>query len=658
MSRPKKPKLKLENDPRWQELVARYHDNIYGFFLDVLKFNPTWQQADVIDQIQYTDCRVSISSGHGCFGKGTSIMKANGDCVPVESIAVDDQLMGDDGRSVRTVLALKRGQENMYRFTYADNTSHVFNESHILCLMRDGEYFTPTVEDYLFSVDVQQYEGMNPYRLLDGKHIELPIQSVEPLGLGDYYGFDLDGNSQFLGGDFTVLHNTGKTTLAAAFAFWKLICFYKSVFMFTATKIQQLRRTTWKEIRNFYDNIESNPHFSWLVDYIDIQAESIKIKGYDTGWQIFAQTAGKGNPEALAGMHAHWYTVWADEASGIPREHFDVIEGALTETHNAFILSSQPTRDSGFFYDTHDSMSVQKGGSWTPIVLNSEESPRVSAKWVKQQRQKFGGVDSPEYWIKVLGKFPERLDEYLITKSGIEPCFERKRIIEDSEYYGLFISVDVAAGVYRDSSVIMVSRVIGKGDFTDEANGQQARRVEVIEVPVFSKTISPVELVQRIVEVYNRYARQARILLDIGGMGGAVSSLLKGAEVDFYEVSWGGRPFNKSDKRRFYNLRALACVGAARAMREGRVKFLCQPDLRFKNTFIEQSSRIPYSFDDYARYRITPKEKMADLGLKSPDLFDTLAFMFLPLDINVVAKHNRVEQVRGEGVSGLSDLMV
>lgn len=505
MSRQKKPKLKLENDPRWQELVARYHNNIYGFFLDVLKFNPTWQQADVIDEIQYTDCRVSISSGHG----------------------------------------------------------------------------------------------------------------------------------------------TGKTTLAAGFAFWKLICFYKSVFMFTATKIQQLRRTTWKEIRNFYDNIENNPHFSWLIDYIDIQAESIKIEGYDTGWQIFAQTAGKGNPEALAGMHAHWYTVWADEASGIPREHFDVIEGALTETHNAFILSSQPTRDSGFFYDTHDSMSVQKGGSWTPIVLNSEESPRVTAKWIKQQRQKFGGVDSPEYWIKVLGKFPERLDEYLITKSGIEPCFERKRIIEDSEYYGLFISVDVAAGVYRDSSVIMVSRVIGKGDFTDEANGQQARRVEVIEIPVFSKTISPVELVQRIVEVHNRYARQARILLDIGGMGGAVSSLLKGAEVDFYEVSWGNRPWSKSDKRRFFNLRALACVGAARAMREGRVKFLCKPDLRFKNTFIEQSSRIPYSFDDYARYRITPKEKMADLGLKSPDLFDTLAFMFLPVDIDVVAKHNRIDQIRG-----------
>lgn len=651
MSRQKKPKLKLENDPRWQELVARYHNNIYGFFLDVLKFEPTWQQKDVIDQIKYTDCRVSISSGHGCFGLGTSIMKANGDCVPVESIAVDDQLMGDDGRSVRNVLALKRGQENMYRFTYADNTSHVFNESHILCLMRNGEYFTPTVQDYLFSIDVQQYEDMNPYRLLDGEYIDLPIQSVEPLGLGDYYGFDLDGNGQFLGGDFTVLHNTGKTTLAAGFAFWKLICFYKSVFMFTATKIQQLRRTTWKEIRNFYDNIENNPHFSWLIDYIDIQAESIKIEGYDTGWQIFAQTAGKGNPEALAGMHAHWYTVWADEASGIPREHFDVIEGALTETHNAFILSSQPTRDSGFFYDTHDSMSVQKGGSWIPIVLNSEESPRVTAKWVKQQRQKFGGVDSPEYWIKVLGKFPERLDEYLITKSGIEPCFERKRIIEDGEYYGLFISVDVAAGVYRDSSVIMVSRVIGKGDFTDDANGQQARRVEVIEIPVFSKTISPVELVQRIVEVHNKYARQSRILLDIGGMGGAVSSLLKGAEVDFYEVSWGGRPWSKSDKRRFFNLRALACVGAARAMREGRVKFLCKPDLRFKNTFIEQSSRIPYSFDDYARYRITPKEKMADLGLKSPDLFDTLAFMFLPVDIDVVAKHNRIDQIRGGEVA-------
>ena len=40
--------------------------------------------------------------------------------------------------------------------------------------------------------------------------------SIEKLDKGEYFGFVLDGNHRFLGGDFTVLHNTGKSTLIKA----------------------------------------------------------------------------------------------------------------------------------------------------------------------------------------------------------------------------------------------------------------------------------------------------------------------------------------------------------------------------------------------------------------------------------------------------------
>ncbi len=55
-----------------------------------------------------------------------------GDVVAAEDINLGDRLMGSDGDSFRTVLELKRGREPMYRFTYSDGSSHVFNESHIL----------------------------------------------------------------------------------------------------------------------------------------------------------------------------------------------------------------------------------------------------------------------------------------------------------------------------------------------------------------------------------------------------------------------------------------------------------------------------------------------------------------------------------------------
>ena len=47
------------------------------------------------------------------------------------------------------------------------------------------------------------------------------IRKVTPLGEGDYYGFTLDGNHRFLGADFTVLRNTGKSLLL----YWQIVAY-------------------------------------------------------------------------------------------------------------------------------------------------------------------------------------------------------------------------------------------------------------------------------------------------------------------------------------------------------------------------------------------------------------------------------------------------
>ncbi len=47
--------------------------------------------------------------------------------------------------------------------------------------------------------------------------------------------------------------------------------------------------------------------------------------------------------------------------------------------------------------------------------------------------------------------------------------------------------------------------------------------------------------------------------------------------------------------------------------------------------FLNQASRIPYSFTDVgtARYQIAKKEEMRKKGIKSPDLADAMSFAFL-----------------------------
>ena len=135
------PLQDLKTVPEWYEFRVRYQFNLVGFAVEALGMTRengqelTWQQELLFDSISLPGSRTSVASGHGCFGKGTPIMLATGDVIPVEDVKPMDRLMGGDGSSFRTVLELRRGREAMYRFTYSDGTSHVFNESHILCLV-------------------------------------------------------------------------------------------------------------------------------------------------------------------------------------------------------------------------------------------------------------------------------------------------------------------------------------------------------------------------------------------------------------------------------------------------------------------------------------------------------------------------------------------
>lgn len=42
-----------------------------------------------------------------------------------------------------------------------------------------------------------------------------------------------------------------------------------------------------------------------------------------------------------------------DEASGISDKAINILTGALTEKDNRMLMMSQPTRPSGYFYDSH-----------------------------------------------------------------------------------------------------------------------------------------------------------------------------------------------------------------------------------------------------------------------------------------------------------------
>ena len=615
----------LKDIPEWWELCARYRYDIYAFAVEALGVTPTWQQELLFESIQFDGSRTSVASGHGCFGKGTKIRLANGKWKRVEKITINDAVMGTDGFTPREVIKVVRGYQELYQFEYANGSKHVYNKSHILCLVsleskngwKAGDTMEVLVSKYLEWPEETKRQ-FAAYELKHRKFQPVKINNVTTLGEGDYYGFVLDGDATFLTADGMVHHNTGKTASAGIVALWHLLFFQDSITMFTAPQIGQLKKQVWKEISINLGRLKAGP-LAWLADYVGYQSEFVYIKGYKAEWYIFAKTAPKHQPTNLAGNHADNYLLWGDEASGIADEIWDVALGALTHDDNRAVMTSQPTRNAGMFYETHHKLSHRAGGVWIALTFNGEESPLVSKQSLEEQRQKYGSRDDPQYQIRVLGQFPDRSDEFLITKRQADDMYVGASIFAE-HIFGYVITVDVGGGVGRDDSVIAVSKVWGEAQW-----GDRARRVEVVDIPLCKNKDDITELFAKINECILKYPN-ATLVVDDNGAGKGLGQLLKKNGIWYMPVYWGGACFNNDNRKEYVNKRALAYVCLKRAIESGRFKVKTK---KFKVKIQDQIIKIPYTFDEHSRYKILSKDEMKRQGIKSPDLGDVFAFLFL-----------------------------
>ncbi len=412
-------------------------------------------------------------------------------------------------------------------------------------------------------------------------------------------------------------HGSGKSRCIAVIALWHLLCYPKSNTMITAPKIEQVRNISWKEMADVLDLIRSKGGQSWIAEYVAFESERVFVKGFKQTWFIFAKTAPRGNPENLAGMHRDWYLIIADEASGIPDANYTVMTGALTDARNRMLLLSQPTRPSGFFYDTHHKLSRHNGGVWNSIHMDSTDSPLVSNAFIAEKKQEY---TDEEYTIKVRGEFPEARDDHLLGRKAAQACIGR-RVILPGDPHGILLSNDVGAGEYRDKSVSVVAQVSGYGDF-----GPDARRVQVVSIPTYTNTRN---LQDFSVEVFQTASGLENVttLVDAGGMGIAVCQTLETLGLpEVKRVKWGKPCFKKRHQERFFNLRAQAMVHASRAAKEGRLGIAPGP---WERELLDQMSRVPFHFDEKARYVIERKDEMRRMGIPSPDLWDAICFCFL-----------------------------
>ena len=452
--------------------------------------------------------------------------------------------------------------------------------------------------------------------------------------------------------------STGKTAAFARIALWHLLCFPIAVYegkleigsntYIGAPRIKQVADGVWKELSDCYLAI-ANGAYSWLNDYYEITKTRVIVKGFADQWFITQVAMQQGQSIGVAGKHRYYQLIIIDEAAGVPDDHYDVIEGTQTQAGNRTLLASQGVKNAGRFYETHHNLSKPNGGSWAALRFNSERSPFVTKKWLKDRAEETGGRNSIEYKIRVLGLFAESSDSVLLTRTELESCFERKQIIADDEPYGIFVLGDVALGEYRDESVCLLAKVIGNEDL-----GMDARRVEYFALPICSNSMDEIMFAGELVGIFGSLSN-ATLYLDNGGVGHTVAKLIEASGVPVEKVNWGKPCFKKAYKERFFNQRACAMVRFRDAVRTGRVSFNFAMDKKIKEKVLLQGSRLPYHFAEAGglRYVMDKKEDMRRQGIKSPDIIDAASFAFLDDAMYMVADNGNA----GSAVSS-TDLLL
>lgn len=208
-------------------------------------------------------------------------------------------------------------------------------------------------------------------------------------------------------------HGIGKSALISLLSTWFLFVHPNCRIGCTAPSQAGLYDVLWSEIKKW---IQKMPQA--MQDMFIWESTHVRMKEDPNDWFARAKTASKENTEALAGIHADWVMLVADEASGVEEPVFETMEGSLTSGNILVFLISNGTRSIGYFYDTHH----KDKDRWQTYSFSSLDSPRVDQKYVDSIVEKYG-TDSVQYAIRVEGKFP---NEGSVDDKGYVQLFNEK----------------------------------------------------------------------------------------------------------------------------------------------------------------------------------------------------------------------------------------
>lgn len=445
-------------------------------------------------------------------------------------------------------------------------------------------------------------------------------------------------------------HGVGKTTVVSMAIAWHTECFDHSKTPCTAPTAAQLHSVLWSELSKTLRRAEEQADRLRLAPEFRLSSMFRLVRGrfYDLGksneWGAVARTSRREKPDALQGFHASDIVIRDDgerqvaiersdaggsimfvveEASGVPDEIFEVVEGALSSHRVRLLMVGNPTRSDGFFARSH----LKDRAMYTTLHFTCAGSPLAEPDYRAKLVRKYG-EGSNVVRVRADGEFPRQDDDVLISLDLTEPAITRDVPPDDGS--DLLMGVDVAR-YGSDRTVILL---------------RKGNRVLAIWVRAKQDTMETAGQVKAIYDSLE--VKPKRIKIDVIGIGSGVVDRLQeqGLPVDGVNVAESAtmptlptrvRRNVRGREARFERQDALP-----RSLRDwlwfevkdwlayAEPTFAEVEDEMAREDLAGELASVRYRIHSDGRLEVESKDMMKRRGLRSPDLAEALLMTFAP----------------------------
>jgi phage terminase large subunit len=412
-------------------------------------------------------------------------------------------------------------------------------------------------------------------------------------------------------------HKVGKSMLAAALVIWWVATHGLARGILTAPTSRQVKKALWFEVRRFWTN---SPKLRELFPEPALEPET-GIRWAD-GRELFGFTAS--SADKVSGPGGPAVLVVVDEASGVPRDVWEALQGIRAGGGKVLALGN-PTQTSGWFFDAFH----ERRTGWDLDKISSRETPNYIAGTTvihgladaefEQEIADDYGIDSPAYAVRVLGEFPKNVANAVIGLGLVEMARMRWDDTEDLTS-PLELGVDVAR--FGDDDSACAGRIGTK--LYSPAYFEKERGIKAVVNGYNS--IAVAGMVVQCLGALQRRGQRVRIKIDCtGGFGEPVAEQLRtlrengelgdfGEFVEIIEVNFAGE---SSDSEKYPVVRDELWFGG-RTFFGPEVGGSMYPDPKLESELVAPT----YAPDVKGRNKVEKKSETKKRIGRSPDRAD------------------------------------